>query len=1056
MTDPGTPARITAVLGPTNTGKTHLAMERMLGHASGMIGFPLRLLARENYDKAVRRMGATRVALVTGEEKIIPPRPLYYVCTVESMPVDRPVEFLAIDEIQLCGDPDRGHLFTDRLLHARGRVETMFLGAETMAPLIRRLVPGCTFDTRERFSRLTCSGHGRLTRLPRRSAVVAFSADDVYAIAELTRRQRGGAAVVMGALSPRTRNAQVALYQSGEVDYLVATDAIGMGLNMDIDHVAFAALDKFDGTWQRALTPQEVAQIAGRAGRHRNDGTFGTTADARALSEDMIARIEAHSFPAQRTIFWRNSALDFRSVRGLLSSLAAPPPAEGLIRARSVGDQEALEALTRDPEILGAASGVDRVALLWDVCRVPDFRKLQAENHVRLLGQIYRHLVGAKRVLPDDFVAGHVRRLDRADGDIHALVDRIAAIRVWTYVSHQAGWTTDPGHWQGITRAIEDRLSDALHDRLTQRFVDRRAVILLRRLGERAMLEAEVAATDGRVLVEGQDVGRLVGLTFHPEQTGEREGDRAVLNAAHQALRREIGERVARLAADGDDAFSLDANGRLLWHGDPIARLEKGPHPLRPGVTRPSNPFLDEAQLDTVALRLKTWLDGQLQLRLKPLMDLETAPLQGAARGLAYQVAENLGTLPRTGGADQIDQQVRALGDVDRKALARAGVRLGVECLFMPELLKPEPQRLLAVLWRLFHGRSGGEVPTDGRVSFPADKRVPHAFYLAIGYRVIGAKALRVDMVERFAADIRRLVREGLRKPETTPAEGADASGGEEAQADASLSEIVTTEVPLEDAPAPEAPVPETADDEAPAAVEETPEVPQEAPEGEAVEAEAATEETPEPAEAADTAEGTGDGETEDAEARPAREPRVIPEARPGEVRLPPEVLPQLGIGLDEGAQVLLALGYRARQDEGAVFLRPGRRKPAGAPPGRGRGRGRGRADAAPGTGAPEGTAEGEGAGRGGPRGGRGPGRDRRPDERGERGERGARGDRPDRGERGERPDRGERGERPDRGDRRGGKGQGPRRGPGEGRAPSSQTIDPDSPFAILGTLLKR
>ncbi|WP_242390561.1 helicase-related protein [Pararhodospirillum photometricum] len=633
MTDPDTPARITAVLGPTNTGKTHLAMERMLGHASGMIGFPLRLLARENYDKAVRRVGASRVALITGEEKILPPRPLYTLCTVESMPLDRRVEFLAIDEIQLCGDPDRGHVFTDRLLHARGRVETMFLGAETMAPLIRRLVPGCLFDTRPRYSRLTCSGHLRLQRLPRRSAVVAFSADDVYALGEMVRRQRGGAAVVMGALSPRTRNAQVEMYQSGEVDYLVATDAIGMGLNMDIDHVAFAALEKFDGTWMRRLAPQEVAQIAGRAGRHHNDGTFGTTADAPPLSEDVIARVEAHEFPALKQIFWRNSALDFRSVRALLASLSAPPPAEGLMRVREAEDQQALEALAREADIQAAASGVDRVALLWDVCRVPDFRKLRAQTHVRLLGQIYRHLVGLAGKLPDDFVAGHVRRVDRMDGDIHALVDRIAAIRVWTYVSHQNGWTTDPGHWQGVTRSVEDRLSDALHDRLTQRFVDRRTAILLRRLGERAMLEAEVAADDGRVLVEGQDVGRLVGLTFHPETTGEREGDRALLNAAHQALRREISERVGRLAAEGDEAFSLDPSGRVLWRGDPVARLEKGPHPLRPGVTRPSNPFLDESQLDTVTLRLKVWLDGQLQLRLKPLMDLETAPLQGPARG---------------------------------------------------------------------------------------------------------------------------------------------------------------------------------------------------------------------------------------------------------------------------------------------------------------------------------------------------------------------------------------------------------------------------------------
>lgn len=1057
MTDPGTPTRITAVLGPTNTGKTHLAMERMLGHASGMIGFPLRLLARENYDKAVRRVGASRVALVTGEEKILPPRPSYFICTVESMPIDRRVDFLAIDEIQLCGDPERGHLFTERLLNARGREETMFLGAETMAPLIRKLVPGCQFDTRPRFSQLTYNGHRKLTRLPPRSAVVAFSADDVYAIAELVRRQRGGAAVVMGALSPRTRNAQVALYQSGEVDYLVATDAIGMGLNMDVDHVAFAALSKFDGQGQRGLSAQEVAQIAGRAGRHMNDGTFGVTGDAGPIAEDTVARVETHAFAPLRQIFWRNPRLDFRSVEALLKSLGAAPPDEGLMRPRRAEDQQALEILAQDPEIAQAAVGPQKVGLLWDVCRIPDFRKLRAETHVRLLGQIFRHLTAGNRRLPDDFVAGHAKRMDRNDGDIHALVDRIAGIRVWTYVSHQGDWLGDPGYWQEATRAIEDRLSDALHEKLTQRFVDRLTATLMRRLGERAMLDADVAATDGRVNVEGHDVGRLEGLTFHAEATGGREGDKAVLNAAQKALRREIGERVQRLAADDDPVFSLDPAGQLLWRGAPVARLEKGPEVLRPLVTLPAESLLDAAQAEAVKTRLEAWVKHHLGTRLKPLFALDLAPLKGAARGLAFQLAENLGTLSRSAANEHVDGQVRALSEADRKALARAGVRLGVECLFMPDLLKPDPQRLLAVLWRIDAGRHGGDVPADGRVSFPVDKRVPHAFYHAIGYRVVGDTAVRVDMIERFAADVRRLVRDALPakgKPadvSATPAEAAPETAADSAGAGGDAA----TPTPVVDATTPTSVVdaaPETPGN----APIDTPAVAVAAVEGPSTEASAEPTEAPEAAaeaapEAAVEADRAGEGGEEATAAagptgRPAKpEP---PQAREGEVHLPPDMLPPLGIGAEEGVGVLTALGYGVRLEAGALFLRPRRRKVshghghahgAGQAPGRSQGgRGRGPAAARP---------AGEAASAGDPA----QERKARPH---------TAGDRPPRD--GEGRDKASR--EPRRGSGKGGGYKGDGKGGGgasttaysSGPRPARSEINPDSPFAKLRELMGR
>jgi ATP-dependent RNA helicase SUPV3L1/SUV3 len=1000
------PGGVTAVLGPTNTGKTHLAIERMLGHPTGMIGFPLRLLARENYDKVAARVGAGRVALVTGEEKILPPRPSYYICTVESMPLDMRVDFLAIDEIQLCGDPDRGHVFTDRLLHARGRVETMVLGAETMAPLIRRLVPGCVFDTRPRFSRLSYAGHRKLTRLPRRSAVVAFSADDVYAIAELTRRQRGGAAVVMGALSPRTRNAQVALYQSGEVDYLVATDAIGMGLNMDVDHVAFAALAKFDGHGSRPLTAAEVAQIAGRAGRHMNDGTFGVTGEAGLIPDEVVARVESHAFPPQRQIYWRNRELDFHSVNALLGSLFRPPPNEGLRRPRFAADQDALETLSKDAEIAALAKGKDRVALLWEVCRVPDFRKSRADVHTRLLARFYHYLTEPKGRLPDEFVAARTRRLDRTDGDIHTLVDRIAAIRVWTYVSHQGRWLADPGHWRGETRAIEDRLSDALHDRLTQRFVDRRTSLLMRRLGESAMLDAQVAASDGRVTVEGHAVGRLEGLTFHPEATGEKEGDKALLNAAKEALRTEIGQRVSRLAADDDVLFKMDEAGTIHWRGTPVARLDKGPEPMRPVVALPGDGLLDDVQADKARTRLTTWVESQIANRLKPLVTLGEADLKGAARGLAFQMVENLGTLSRRGGDDQVDGQVRALEEEERKALARVGVRLGVESLFMPDLLKPDPQRLLAILWRLWNGREGGAVPADGRVSFPVDARAPHAFYRAIGYRVVGSTAVRVDMIERFAADVRRMVRDESQAQKTPKDETAPETAPE-----------ASTDIP-----------PEASTDTAIEAAAEAPaDSPVEAP-MESVDAVTKA--------SAESMTEDGAETTPEAEAAEAKSEKVVPEAQPGEVRLPPEMLPPLGIGVEDGAAVLTALGYGTRLEEGALFLRPRRRKQGGGRPQGKRG----------------------GAGKGGEqRGQRGDGEQRAA--RGEGEQRGPRGDGDKRGPRAGGAPSGEGSHRPR------GKGKGPGkpsrdggdRAPNAGpRKPKEPEYNPDSPFARLRELMNK
>jgi ATP-dependent RNA helicase SUPV3L1/SUV3 len=741
--------RLLAVLGPTNTGKTHLAMERMLGHSSGMIGFPLRLLARENYDRAVAKVGRSAVALITGEEKIVPQHARYFLCTVESMPVDRPVAFLGVDEIQMCADPDRGHIFTERLMYARGQEETMFMGSDTVRPLLQRLVPEAEFETRPRFSTLAYSGQKRINRLPARTAIVAFSVADVYAIAELTRRQRGGAAVVLGALSPRTRNAQVALYQAGEVDYLVATDAIGMGLNMDIDHVAFASLRKFDGRVLRDLTPAELAQIAGRAGRHMNHGTFGTTAEAGAIPDEAVNRIQNHTFDPLPAFSWRNTDLNFSSIDGLLASLNQRPPMPGLTRVREADDERTLNQLAKDPAIAGLAVHREAVRQLWEVCRIPDFRKTLSDDHARLLGRIYRYLMAPEGRLPVDWVADQVARIDRVEGDIETLTARIAHVRTWTYIAYRGDWLDDSAHWQARTRAVEDRLSDALHDRLTQRFVDRRTAALVGLLKDREALSAAVTAS-GEVLVEGHSVGRMSGFRFHADKSeGDTAAGRRVGNAALRALRGEIESRVRRFEAEEDSAFAFSPDGKILWRGEEVATLGPGRHPLHPAVRIQRADLLEGGHQERLRQRLTAWLEATIAQRMAAIFAAERATLAGPARGLVFQLGEALGSLPRSKAVDQIG----ALTQEDRKALRSLGIRLGRESLYLPALLKPGATALRAILWTAAQGRDVAPAPPPaGRMSVPVDPNLPAGFYEAVGYRVLGPRAVRLDIVERLAA----------------------------------------------------------------------------------------------------------------------------------------------------------------------------------------------------------------------------------------------------------------------------------------------------------------
>ncbi|MBS0564505.1 MAG: helicase [Proteobacteria bacterium] len=745
-------SRITAVLGPTNTGKTHYAIERMLAHRTGVIGLPLRLLAREVYDRIVAARGPSVAALVTGEERIVGERAQYWVCTVEAMPTDIGADFLAVDEIQLCADPERGHVFTDRLLNARGLHETLFLGSDTMRPAIAALVPRVQFLRRERFSTLTYAGSKKLSRMPARSAIVSFSVENLYAIAELIRRQRGGCAVVMGALSPRTRNAQVALYQNGDVDFLVATDAIGMGLNLDIGHVAFSATSKFDGRRIRHLFPHELAQIAGRAGRHMAPGTFGVTGEAHPLPDEVVEAVENHRFQPIQRLHWRSGALDFGSADRLIASLEVAPQSEWLTRGRDADDLSALKALTERPEIASRARAPADVRLLWDVCRIPDFRAISANEHAVLLARIFDFLQGQGRV-PSDWLAAQIQRIDRAEGEIDTLSRRLAFIRTWTYVAQRRGWVDDENHWREETRAVEDRLSDALHARLTQRFVDRRTSVLLRRLKQKESLVAEVN-DKGEVTVEGEFVGRIEGFRFQQDASASADEGRTLRQAAYEALKPEFHLRADRFYNAPDTELDFTDQGGLMWGSHAVGKLVKGPEVLKPQVAA----FVDEEAGPDVAgkvrRRLQHFIDRKIAAAFEPLLAMgRDEALQGLARGLAFRLAEQLGVLPRDGVADE----VKALDQEARGALRKHGVRFGQFTVFLPLLLKPAPTRLRLLLWSLASDLPEFLTsPPPGLVTIPNIAEVARGNYILAGYHPAGARAIRIDMLERLADLLRQ------------------------------------------------------------------------------------------------------------------------------------------------------------------------------------------------------------------------------------------------------------------------------------------------------------
>ncbi len=764
-----------AVLGPTNTGKTHMAIERMVAHSSGLIGLPLRLLAREVYGKLVDKVGAAAVALHTGEERIVPPGARYHVCTVEAMPAYADVAFVAIDEVQLAADFERGHVFTDRLLHLRGREETLLLGAATMQPMVEQLLPGATITSRPRMSQLTYEGQKKLSRLPRRSAVVTFSVNDVYAIAELVRRQKGGAAVVMGSLSPRTRNAQVELFQNGDVDHLIATDAIGMGLNLDVDHVAFAAEKKFDGFQHRRLTAAELAQIAGRAGRHTRDGTFGVTGRVSPFEDELVEQLECHVFQPVKMLQWRNRMLDFSSYGDLIGSLEAAPNLPGLTKALPASDLQALELLYKDRDIQQRADSPECLRLLWDVCQVPDYRKIAPANHAELIGVLFRQLE-ERGTLSNDWLNAQISYADRIDGDIDTLANRIAHIRTWTFVANKKGWLEEPLLWQEKTRAVEDRLSDALHERLTKRFIDRRTSVLMKRLREKAMLEAEITPA-GDVLVEGQHVGQLQGFRFAPDVSAEGNDAKAIHAAAQKVLSVEFENRSEKIAGAANDQFLLSGDGLLRWQGAPIAKLVAGDTVLKPRLMVLADEGLTGVALENVQSRINLWLSNHVNLLLQPLVDLSTTEeLEGIAKGLAFQLVENLGILDRR----SVAEDVRSLDQDARASLRKFGVRFGAYHIYIPALLKPAPSTMLVMMWALHNGGLEQEgiqdVPAlsaSGRTSIPVDEAITPQLYKTVGFGVYGKRAVRIDILERLADLIRPLLSWRPTEDAPEPPEGA-------------------------------------------------------------------------------------------------------------------------------------------------------------------------------------------------------------------------------------------------------------------------------------------
>ena len=736
--------QVIALLGPTNTGKTFVAIEKMLKYESGIFGFPLRLLAREVYDKCVSKVGSDKVALITGEEKILPSTAVYFICTVESMPKDKIVDFVGIDEIQMCADRERGHIFTDRLLNLRGKKLTMFLGSQVMQGIIRDLIENVSFEKKERFSKLTFGGFKKVSRLERKSAIIAFSIEDVYAIAELIRRQKGGAAVIMGSLSPKTRNSQVELYQSGDVDYLVATDAIGMGLNMDINEIYFSNLKKFDGKKTRRLNLIEISQIAGRAGRFKNDGFFATTGECEVLNSDEIENVEKHNLPETKMIYWRNSNLNFKNPEKLISSLEQRPLSNNLLRTQDSLDESVLRHFLK----LGSNNIIyhKNLELLWECCQIPDFEKKAYGQHISIIDKVFKFLSNRKKRIPNDYMKEQLKGLEKEHGNIDVLSHRISNVRTWSYVANKKNWVENSDYWVQLTKGIEDKLSDKLHQELTNSFIDKKISILSRSLKQDLVLDTKIDINN-KILINDQFVGELKGLKFIIALTSKTlDTDiKSIKKAARKGVGEELEKRVSRII--DNDEIHLNDECKIVWKENTIARLKKGNNYLNPNIEILADDALDDLSRSKLENFLKNWIDKFIKETLHDLLNLKLEPVKNKyIRALMFQLFESNGVLKR----ETVNDIVTAIKTDERKKIWELGIKIGRYHIYLPKMLKPKAVTLRISLWRLFFEiESNLMIPRSG-LNYLSDKKYNKNFLLLCGFEKFKNHYVRIDMLEKL------------------------------------------------------------------------------------------------------------------------------------------------------------------------------------------------------------------------------------------------------------------------------------------------------------------
>ena len=753
--------RITAILGPTNTGKTHLAVETMLSFESGILGFPLRLLAREIFDKCVSKVGTEKVALITGEEKIIPKSPKYYICTAESMPQDIIVDFVAIDEIQMCFDHERGHIFTDRLLNARGEKLTMFLGSHTMKNLITSLIDNVEFVNRERYSKLTYSGYKKISRLNPKTALIAFSTDEVYAIAELVRRQKGGTAIIMGSLSPKTRNSQVELYQSGDANFLVATDAIGMGINMDINNVSFTSIKKFDGKKTRRLNLSEISQIAGRAGRHINDGNFGITGQCESLSSDEIEKLENHELSQINTVFWRNSDLNFESLNSLVNSLEKKSDNEFLKRINDCEDEKVLKLLIKNNDFKKDSNKKDFVKTLWSCCQIPDFSKKAYGNHIDVVKKVFEFLTSKTEKVSNDYMKTQLKYLDRYEGNIDTLANRISNVRTWAYVANKKGWVSNSDFWIERTKDIEDKLSDKLHEALTKSFIDKRMSVLSRSLKQDIILGTEIK-NENEVIIDGQYIGRLKGMKLDLDiKFGSLKTDiKSLKKAARQAIELELIRRTSKIVKSED--FNFQEDHKVYWLDNPIAFITKGKNYLNPNLELLVDEAIDQESKEKLKKNLEKKLNTLIETELADLVNLSKSNFSNNyVRALSYQLFENNGVMKR----ELLNKTIKNLSREERIVLRRAGIKIGRFHIFLPKMLKPNAVELRVKLWKLYYPNDKKYIiPKSGLNFLKEETEANKKFLLICGFENFGKFYVRVDILERLFLKIINITKDGMFK----------------------------------------------------------------------------------------------------------------------------------------------------------------------------------------------------------------------------------------------------------------------------------------------------